>query len=91
VLDLAEGDEPIWTAFWTLARGRTYGGGMMAIPNPLAYSEIVAYARTTGMDVEDTVVLVQEMDTVFLKHHTDRAERARQVQAAKQEAEKKPK
>jgi len=63
---------------------------MVAVPNPLAYSEIVAYARNTGMDVEDTVALIQEMDTAWMLHTTERADRARQRQAAKQESEKKP-
>ena len=50
---------------------------MAGVPNPVAYSEIVAYARHAAMDVQDTVTVIQEMDTVWMVHTTERMNRAR--------------
>lgn len=62
--------EPYWDGFVALDRGRTWAMGMMgAVPQPLAYSEIAAYARDhrfTGDDFDEFVDLIGQMDRTFL-------------------------
>ncbi len=76
MLECPETGRGFWEAFWTLHRSRTYSGGMVVVPNPLAYSEIVRYAETEGLDVTETVQAVQAMDGTWLSvHHESQKKR----------------
>ncbi len=44
------------------------GGGTAAVPNPIAYSEIVVYARQHFMDVDELDSVIRELDLVWRVH-----------------------
>ena len=44
------------------------GGGTAAVPNPIAYSEVVVYARHHFMDGDELDAIVRELDLVWRAH-----------------------
>lgn len=85
LLEIPDAGEAFWDAFAVLDRSRTYGGGMVAMPNPIAYSEIVAYARGTGLELDELVAVVQELDQVWLAHAMRRLDPPAQPKGKKKE------
>lgn len=83
-LEVSAPARPYWDAFWVLSAGRTMGGGMTGIPNPLAVSEILAYARMRGLPALETLTLIQQLDRTWLElvHGTLRASMADRKQAS---------
>lgn len=70
---------PYRQAFGVLSAARANGYGA---PQPIAYSEIVAYAKATGFaetitELEEFVMFIQAQDGAFLDESAKRAEEAR--------------
>ena len=65
LLEVPPAGTGFWQAFHTLSEMRTTGGGMSALPNPIAFSEIAAYARAYWMDLDETVQVIQMLDAVW--------------------------
>jgi hypothetical protein len=64
------GAEPFWEAFWVLSGARQIGIGMGGvIEQPIAYSEIAAYARDQGFHTPrfwpGFLGLIQALDRVY--------------------------
>jgi hypothetical protein len=69
---------PYWQAFLTLHRARGIAiGPTTAIPLPLQYTEMAAYARDHGLadtreELDETVTLLIELDQLYLAHVASR-------------------
>lgn len=62
--------EAFWTGFWTLHRSRSHVVGMAGLsPQPLAYGEMVMWARVAQEEVEMAVTLLQTMDAEWMRHY----------------------
>lgn len=71
---------PYWEAFQTLSRSRTWTATLAGLmPNGLVYSEIAAYARDHGLadEIDDVVMLLQELDYVWMEYFVTERGRAR--------------
>jgi len=59
-----------WAGFWVLHRARGYHVGMSGMaPQPLAYGDMVTWARVQAEDVDTAVTLLQQMDGEWLAHY----------------------
>ena len=71
----------VWDAFQTLSGCRTYGGGMVPLPNPISFESIDAYARRASIEQWDEFSylcsLIQRMDDVYKKHSIAEAKKAK--------------
>lgn len=62
-------------AFYALHRHRSYAVGMTAVPMPLAYTEVAAYAKDHGWGdsltmLDDFISLIMALDAVYIHHET---------------------
>lgn len=61
-----EGSSPLWNAFMALSRARSCGP---AGPNPIAYTDIAAWAQLMRVPLEPRhVETIAAMDQVWLEH-----------------------
>lgn len=64
--------QAVWEAFAVLSSGRGMGVGFVAVPFPLGFLEIDAYARRYGpyeeAEFERFHRLLRGMDAVFMQH-----------------------
>jgi len=70
--EILPGLGPIWVAFQTLSAGRSIGVGMVAMPCPITFQDIDAYARRYGPedpdDFERFLRLIRALDSCFMAH-----------------------
>lgn len=74
VTHIPAGGDLLWQWFTDLHRTRTYH---MAGPNPIPYSEILAYSQLTGSGIEPRhVAILRAMDAVWLEHAYSKREKS---------------
>ncbi len=73
---------PYWHAFHRLSNGRQIHGGMQPGYQRLVYDTVRGYGVDFGFgesleDLEEFLTAIYAMDTVYLKHHADKADQQR--------------
>ena len=65
-----------YEAFWLLSARRGLGGGQVPLPNPLAVSDVFAFAEGFGIDPVDFLRVTSRADEAYLLEAARRAEKA---------------
>lgn len=73
----------LWDAFWMLSGGRTYGGGMVPVPNGIAFEAIDAYGRRARLDDPEAFFrfarTMRAMDATYRDAEIKRAAKAQKL------------
>lgn len=61
--------EHVWTWFWQIHRGRTYG---MSGPNPITWENILAWKKLLDIQIRPIEIeIINEIDNTYLEYISD--------------------